>query len=74
MTKELSTLDIDEIIRLLPHRYPFLMVDRVLSYEKGKSLHAIKNVTINEPFFQGHFPAKPIFPGVLQLQQWLLGG
>lgn len=68
MTKELSTLDIDEIIRLLPHRYPFLMVDRVLSYEKGKSLHAIKNVTINEPFFQGHFPAKPIFPGVLILE------
>lgn len=68
MTKELNVLDIDEIVRLLPHRYPFLMVDRVLSYEKGKSLRAIKNVTVNEPFFQGHFPDKPIFPGVLILE------
>ena len=56
MTTELNTLDIEEIISLLPHRYPFLMVDRVLSYEKGKTLKAIKNVTFNEPFFQGHFP------------------
>lgn len=68
MTTELNVLDINEIVRLLPHRYPFLMVDRVLSYEKGKSLRAIKNVTINEPFFQGHFPDKPIFPGVLILE------
>lgn len=68
MTKELNSLDIDEIIRLLPHRYPFLMIDRVLSYEKAKSLRAIKNVSINEPFFQGHFPNKPIFPGVLILE------
>lgn len=68
MTKELNSLDIDEIIRLLPHRYPFLMIDRVLSYEKGESLRAIKNVSINEPFFQGHFPDKPIFPGVLILE------
>lgn len=68
MTTELNILDIDEIVRLLPHRYPFLMVDRVLSYEKGKSLRAIKNVTVNEPFFQGHFPDKPIFPGVLILE------
>jgi beta-hydroxyacyl-[acyl carrier protein] dehydratase FabZ len=68
LTTELNTLDIEEIISLLPHRYPFLMVDRVLSYEKGKTLKAIKNVTVNEPFFQGHFPNKPIFPGVLILE------
>lgn len=68
MNKELNQLDIDEIIQLLPHRFPFLMVDRVLDYEKGKTLRAIKNVTVNEPFFQGHFPNKPIFPGVLILE------
>lgn len=68
LTTQLDALDIDEIIRLLPHRYPFLMIDRVLSYEKGKSLVAIKNVTVNEPFFQGHFPDKPVFPGVLILE------
>lgn len=68
LDKELNRLDIEEIIQLLPHRFPFLMVDRVLSYEKGKTLKAIKNVTVNEPFFQGHFPNKPIFPGVLILE------
>lgn len=68
MTTELNSLDIEEIISLLPHRYPFLMVDRVLSYETGKTLRAIKNVSVNEPFFQGHFPGKPIFPGVLILE------
>lgn len=68
MTTELNSLDIDEIIRLLPHRFPFLLVDRVISYETGKTLRAIKNVTVNEPFFQGHFPEKPIFPGVLILE------
>lgn len=54
-----------EIQRLLPHRYPFLLVDRVLEVEPGKSIRAIKNVSINEPFFQGHFPGQPIMPGVL---------
>lgn len=62
------TLDIEEILGLLPHRYPFLLVDRVLDFEKGKFLLAVKNVSFNEPFFQGHFPGKPIFPGVLILE------
>ncbi|PID60539.1 MAG: 3-hydroxyacyl-[acyl-carrier-protein] dehydratase FabZ [Gammaproteobacteria bacterium] len=60
--------DIREIIKYLPHRYPFLMIDRVTDYEEGKSLSAIKNVTINEPIFTGHFPQSPIFPGVLILE------
>ncbi|WP_298931548.1 3-hydroxyacyl-ACP dehydratase FabZ [uncultured Ramlibacter sp.] len=61
-------MDIHEILKLLPHRYPFLMVDRVLAYEKGKSIRALKNVTINEPFFTGHFPHRPVMPGVLMLE------
>ena len=62
------TMDIHEILRLLPHRYPFLMVDRVIAIEVGKSIRAIKNVTINEPFFNGHFPRRPVMPGVLMLE------
>jgi 3-hydroxyacyl-[acyl-carrier-protein] dehydratase len=58
-------LDIKAIMALLPHRYPFLLVDRVLAMEPGRSIVSIKNVTINEPFFQGHFPGEPIMPGVL---------
>lgn len=58
-------MDNIEIQNLIPHRYPFLLVDRVLEVEEGKIAVAIKNVTINEPFFQGHFPANPIMPGVL---------
>ena len=58
-------LDIKEIMRLLPHRYPFLLVDRVLETVPGKRIVVIKNVSINEPFFQGHFPGEPIMPGVL---------
>lgn len=61
-------LNIQEIIELLPHRYPFLLVDRVLHFEKGRFLRAVKNVTFNEPFFQGHFPENPVFPGVLILE------
>lgn len=61
-------MNIDEIIQHLPHRYPFLLVDRVLEIEPNKSIHAIKNVTINEPFFVGHFPVKPVMPGVLMLE------
>lgn len=61
-------LDISQVMELLPHRYPFLMIDRVLEMEPGKSLSAIKNVTINEPFFDGHFPGQPIMPGVLVLE------
>jgi 3-hydroxyacyl-[acyl-carrier-protein] dehydratase len=61
-------MDIHEILKLLPHRYPFLMVDRVLAIDKGKSIKALKNVTINEPFFMGHFPRRPVMPGVLMLE------
>jgi 3-hydroxyacyl-[acyl-carrier-protein] dehydratase len=62
------TLDIRAILEHLPHRYPFLLVDRVLSLEKGKNIVAIKNVTINEPYFVGHFPHLPVMPGVLQIE------
>jgi len=58
-------IDIHRILKLLPHRYPILLVDRVLAFEKDKRIQALKNVTINEPFFQGHFPGHPIMPGVL---------
>lgn len=61
-------MDIHEVLRHLPHRYPFLLVDRVLEVDPGNSLVAIKNVTINEPFFTGHFPHRPVFPGVLILE------
>ncbi|MBX4180870.1 3-hydroxyacyl-ACP dehydratase FabZ [Sodalis sp. CWE] len=68
MTTDTHALRIEEILEFLPHRFPFLLVDRVLDFEKGKFLKAIKNVSFNEPFFQGHFPGKPIFPGVLILE------
>lgn len=61
-------LDIAEILKRLPHRYPFLLVDRVMGFEMGQSLHALKNVTINEPFFPGHFPGTPVMPGVLIIE------
>ena len=61
-------MDVLEIQNLLPHRYPFLLVDRVLEFQEGQSLVGIKNVTVNEPFFQGHFPEKPVMPGVLILE------
>ena len=63
-----TKLDIHEILKRLPHRYPFLLVDRVIGIEKGKSIRAVKNVTINEPFFPGHFPHRPVMPGVLMLE------
>ena len=62
------SMDIHQILKLLPHRYPFLLVDRVLEIDKGKSIKALKNVTINEPFFMGHFPHRPVMPGVLMLE------
>lgn len=68
MANQLNILEIQEIMALLPHRYPFLMIDRVLDYTPGESLTAIKNITINEPIFTGHFPNMPIFPGVLILE------
>ncbi len=61
-------LYIKEILELLPHRFPFLLIDRVLFFEQGKFLRALKNVSYNEPFFQGHFPTIPVFPGVLILE------
>jgi 3-hydroxyacyl-[acyl-carrier-protein] dehydratase len=68
MPSDISTLDIKEIVRLLPHRYPFLLVDRILAGEKDKKMIGLKNVSMNEPFFQGHFPSDPIMPGVLILE------
>jgi 3-hydroxyacyl-[acyl-carrier-protein] dehydratase len=64
----MTQLDIHKIMDLLPHRYPFLLVDRVIDYTIPESMVAIKNVTFNEPFFQGHFPGRPIMPGVLLLE------
>lgn len=63
-----KVLDVNQIQRILPHRYPFLMVDRVTELEPRKRAVGIKNVTINEPFFQGHFPSQPVMPGVLQVE------
>jgi 3-hydroxyacyl-[acyl-carrier-protein] dehydratase len=68
MGLDITTLNIKEILRLLPHRYPFLLVDRILAGEKGKSMVGLKNVSMNESFFQGHFPSEPIMPGVLILE------
>ena len=65
-----QVIDINQILRILPHRFPFLLVDRVIEYEKGKRIVGIKNVTINEPFFVGHFPGLPIMPGVLIGEPW----
>jgi 3-hydroxyacyl-[acyl-carrier-protein] dehydratase len=67
-------IDIDEILELLPHNYPFLLVDRILELEPAKKIIAIKNVTFNEPFFPGHFPQKPIMPGVLIVEAMAQSG
>lgn len=63
-----KNVDITEILKIIPHRYPFLLIDKVINIEENKSIVAIKNVTFNEPFFQGHFPGRPIMPGVLILE------
>ncbi len=68
MMTEPIRLDINEIVRLLPHRYPFLLVDRVLECIPGKCIRALKNVTYNEPFFPGHFPGRPLMPGVMIIE------
>lgn len=68
MTDVIQRVEIEEILALLPHRYPMLLVDRVTELELGKSIRAYKNITFNEPCFMGHFPGKPIFPGVLILE------
>ena len=65
---EMNSMDIYDVMKHLPHRYPFLLIDRVLDYTPGEKLTAIKNVTVNEPFFPGHFPHRPVFPGVLMLE------
>jgi len=64
----MSVMDIEQVMQYLPHRYPFLLIDKVTELELGKSITAIKNVTINEPFFSGHFPGAPVMPGVLILE------
>jgi 3-hydroxyacyl-[acyl-carrier-protein] dehydratase len=64
----LNSIEIQEIFKLLPHRYPFLLIDRVIDYEADKHISALKNVSVNEPYFQGHFPIKPVMPGVLQIE------
>ena len=74
MTSESQTLDIGQIMEFLPHRYPFLLIDRVIELERAKRIVAIKNVTINEPFFNGHFPGYPIMPGVLVVEAMAQAG
>ncbi len=66
--RQLSTLNINEILNCLPHRYPFLMIDRIIEIDRDESAIGIKNVSFNEPIFQGHFPGKPVFPGVLIIE------
>lgn len=66
--KDVSTLNIYDLLNILPHRYPFLLVDKIIEYEKGKKVRGIKNVTINEPYFPGHFPEFPITPGVVIIE------
>lgn len=68
MNMETNKVNIGKILKILPHRYPFLLVDKILECNLGESIKGLKNVTINEPFFQGHFPGQPIMPGVLILE------
>lgn len=68
MTIDIQTIDIHKLLYYLPHRYPFLLIDRVEQVEPGKSVTALKNVTYNEPYFSGHFPENPVMPGVLILE------
>ncbi len=67
-SKALAAIDIDRILQLLPHRYPFLMIDRIIEVDGDESAIGIKNVSVNEPIFQGHFPGNPVFPGVLIIE------
>jgi beta-hydroxyacyl-ACP dehydratase FabZ len=70
----MSELNIDQIMQFLPHRYPFLLIDRIVEFEKEKSIRALKNVTINEPQFAGHFPNHPVMPGVLLIEAMAQAG
>lgn len=72
--KTKGVMDIHEILKYLPHRHPFLLIDRILQIKEGESIVALKNVTINEPFFTGHFPGRPIMPGVLILEAMAQAG
>ena len=74
MTENITIFDVQEIMDYLPHRYPFLLIDRVVEYEEMKRIVALKNVTFNEPFFQGHFPGVPIMPGVLIVEAMAQAG
>ncbi|MDH2925381.1 3-hydroxyacyl-[acyl-carrier-protein] dehydratase FabZ [Nicoletella semolina] len=67
-SREARIIEVTEIMQILPHRYPFLLVDRVIDFEEGKWLKAVKNVSVNEPCFTGHFPGEPVFPGVFILE------
>ena len=74
MTTNTTRLDARQIMELLPHRYPFLLIDRITACEPGESITAVKNVTINEPYFQGHFPGRPVMPGVLIIEAMAQAG
>jgi 3-hydroxyacyl-[acyl-carrier-protein] dehydratase len=74
MTNENTVLDAMRIMELLPHRYPFLLIDRIIACQPGESITALKNVTIDEPVFQGHFPGRPIMPGVLIIEAMAQAG
>lgn len=74
MTNDTGPLNVQEIMERLPHRYPFLLLDRVISCKPGESIVAIKNVSVNEPFFQGHFPGRPVMPGVLIIEAMAQAG
>ena len=74
METDPTFLDVNGIAELLPHRYPFLLIDKITSFTAGESITAVKNVTINEPFFQGHFPGNPVMPGVLIIEAMAQAG
>jgi len=74
MSKGVIKMDIKEIMKIIPHRYPFLLIDRIINIEEGKKVTAIKNVSINEQFFEGHFPKEPVMPGVLIIEAMAQAG